>query len=762
MRVLVSIFLFLTAALCSTGQGPVGTWTDHLRYDRSFGIAAGEEKVFSSTGNSVLVYDKTVSDLRKLSKVNGLTETGISAIAWSEQYQTLVIVYNTANVDLLIKNVVYNIPDIKLKYIPGEKKINKVRISGKYAYLACSFGIVVIDIDRKEIYDSWKPGASNGDVNVSDISFSSTNIYAATDKGIYTALKTNPGLSFFGNWNIISSLPNPTGKYTLVMYAGGKLYANLSYPLLPGDYMYVVDQYASVFLYEPGVFYNSADASGSGFTVSASGSVKFFSQTGSLVKTITYNQWQTSDIAMAVESGGDIWIADRRNGMIRAEKMSSLSRLILPGPASDNAYSITSAEGKTIITGGGTTASWNNQWKPLQISVYENNHWLNILSGTISDPLYAAIDPADNNHFFVSTWGGGLLEYRNNELVKQYTNANSPLQTIIPGQPYVRIAGLAFDEERNLWITQTEVQGNIKVLKPDGTWFYDPGLEIDAPTIGEIIVARNGYKWVVLPRGYGIFILDDNGTPEDFSDDRSKKMYVRDNEGNVASNVYSITSDLDGNIWAGTDQGPFIYYNPENVFRDGYSAFRIKIPRNDGTNLADYMLGTESITSIFVDGGNRKWMGTYESGAYLLSPDGTEQLLSFNERNSPLLSNYVTDISVDNKTGEVWFATINGIQSYRGNSTEGNRAFSNVYAFPNPVREDFTGNVTITGLIVNTEIRITDISGNLVFSTMSDGGLASWDLKNSHGNRVATGVYIVFCTSPGVKQTAITKILVIH
>ena len=182
-------------------------------------------------------------------------------------------------------------------------------------------------------------------------------------------------------------------------------------------------------------------------------------------------------------------------------------------------------------------------------------------------------------------------------------------------------------------------------------------------------------------------------------------------------------------------------------------AFRIKIPRNDGTGFADYMLETEIITSIAVDGANRKWLGTYSSGAYLLSPDGTIQLKNYNEQNSPILSNSILSLAVDNKTGDVWFGTSKGIQSVRGDATTGGENFTNVYTFPNPVREDFTGNVTITGLMRDTQIRITDISGNLVYETVSDGGQATWDLKTYNGKRVATGVYLVFCASSDGSQS---------
>jgi len=477
----------------------------------------------------------------------------------------------------------------------------------------------------------------------------------------------------------------------------------------------------------------------------------------------TYNNynWGTPDISQAITENGIIWIADLTHGLVKRESSGNFLQLTLPGPVSSNAASITSYNGKTIICGGSVDVSWNNVGRPMEVSINENNTWTNLTSSIIKDPLRALIDPSDINHFFVTTWGWGLLEYRGNVLVNQYTEANSPLQTIILNKPYVRVCGMTMDDDKNLWITQTEVPGTIKVLKPDGTWIYNPASVVNYG-VADIIITRGGYKWVVLPRGRGLFILDDNDTPDYTSDDQSKEMLVTDSEDKVISNVYCIAEDLEGNIWLGTDQGPVIYYNPEKVFEDDLRAFRIKIPRNDGTGLADYMLGTETITSIAIDGANRKWLGTASSGAYLLSPDGTLQALNYNEANSPLFSNSVNSIAVDNKSGNVWFATSKGVLSVRGDATAGQSSFTNVYSFPNPVREDYTGNVTITGLVRDTQIRITDISGNLVYKTASDGGQASWNLSTYNGRRIATGVYLVFCASPDGAQSCVTKILVIQ
>jgi hypothetical protein len=761
MRKLLILTCLFNIFSFSRAQTPVGVWTDNLVYNTATSLAVGSKTVFASTGSSIISYDKEYGELKKFSRINGLTETGISTIGWSEENKALVIGYSTTNVDLLKDNTIYNIPDISRKYVPGRKEINRIRTNGRYAYMACSFGIVLIDLVKKEIFDTWNPGDGSGNADVWDIAFSDKKVYAATGIGVFSADLTNPGLAYFGNWTLVNSLPSPGGKYTLSIYSGNKLYVNRTGQNFTGDSVYVIDSGCSLFSYSPGIFNNSFDKAENGFTFSAPGAARYFYNDGSLHKTISSYPWGNPAISQAIEDKGNIWIADINSGLVSGENMSVFSQLTLPGPITNNAISITSKNGRTIICGGGLDVTWNNLWRPLQVSVNEDNKWIPVSSSTISDPVRAIIDPQNSNHFFISTWGGGLLEYENNLLKKQFTESNSPLQTIIPGKPYVRICGMAMDKSRNLWITQTEVPGSVKILKPDGTWIVNP-VTIEAPTIGDIIITQSGKKWIVLPRGYGIFILDDNNTPEYFPDDRFKKMLITDSESRVITYVYSLAEDLDGNIWVGTDQGPLIYYNPDRVLDENLKASRIKIPRNDGSGLADYMLGTESITSIAVDGANRKWLGTLSSGAYLLSPDGTTRLKNFNEANSPIFSNSISSVAIDDKSGNIWFATSKGVISFRGEATAGQDKFSGVYSFPNPVREDFTGKVTVTGLMRDTQVRITDVSGNLVYKTISEGGQASWDLTTYNGHRVATGVYIVFCASPDGSQSCVTKILVIN
>ncbi|MDO9580989.1 MAG: hypothetical protein Q7J06_10575, partial [Bacteroidales bacterium] len=468
----ISVMLLLSLTL--QGQTPVGSWSDHLIYNTTNSVSAGTEEVYASTGSSIIVYNKEFAEVKKMSRINGLTETGISTIAWSEENKALIIGYTSTNIDLLKNNIIYNIPDIYRKYIPGKKEINKIRTSGKYAYLACSFGIVVVDITKKEISDTWKPGTGFENTEVWDIGFGDGKVFAATGVGVYYADLSNQGLAYFGNWNLINTLPDPTGKYTSLIYSGNKLFVNWSNPLPGGDNVYEIDGGSSLISYLSGVKNRSFDPASQGFTVSSSASVKYCNSDGTLIQTISSYGFGTPDITQAVFDNGDIWVADVTSGLIRGENMFDFSALTLPGPSTNNVIHIASLNGKTLICGGAVDNAWNNLWRPLQISSHENNNWNNLTSATIKDAMRALIDPDDHDHFFVSTWGGGLLEYKNGKIAHQYSGDPSPLQTIIPGQPYVRVCGLAMDKYKNLWLTQTGVPGSIKALKPDGSWIVNP------------------------------------------------------------------------------------------------------------------------------------------------------------------------------------------------------------------------------------------------------------------------------------------------
>ncbi len=741
-------------------QSAVGGWNDYLNYGISFDVTVSPKTVFSSNGLSLLSFDKEYRELRRLSTVNMLSEVGIASIDWSQDYETLVIAYSSTNIDLLQGNSVINIPDIYRKQISEGKVINKVRCDGRYAYIACGFGIVVIDLEKREVRDTWRPSISSEINGVNDIAFGDEHIYAATDDGLFVADKDSDGLTYFGNWSRIENIP--TSRYNAILYSSGKSYAN-NVDGSSGDVVYVVDDDCAMFLHGSGVSFNSFDLYADGFVFTSSQKVFIYNADGVLRKTINGDFSETPNMMRAIVDGNDIWIADANNGLIRYND-SSVDYLTLEGPVFTDGFNLFYSDGVTAVAGGGVNESWNNLARQAMFSIFAGGHWVSATSDNRFDAMKVVVDPTDKTRIMVSTYGNGLLEYSFVDgkliFVRDYTRANSPIENI-SGDNTERISGISFDADGNLWVVQPQVSQNIKMLKHDGSWIVYPN-NINTNRTGDLFISSKGVKWIVIPNGGGIYLFDDNGTPKDFSDDKSRFLTVKDSEGTIFGNIYCVTEDLDGFMWVGTDKGPLVYTNQTKCFDSSFAASRIKIARSDGSGLADYLLGTEIITSIDVDGGNRIWFGTKKSGVYLVSASDNEVIKHFTTLNSPLFSDSITSLSVDGKGGYVWIQTPNGLQTYRGDATDGGSGFKDVYAFPNPVRETYDGDLTITGLERNTQIRITDVSGNLVYRTTSEGGQATWNLKTYNGKRVATGVYLIFCASEDGSKSNVIKILVIH
>ena len=762
-RILPGLLLFFMTFLLGA-QGTVGSWQDHLSYSTSHYLTSGGDNIYSSAGASLLVHNIPSGTASSLSRISGLNETLIGAVAWCEEEQTLIIVYRNTGVDLVRKGVITNIPDIKNKYIPGLKEIYNVSVTGDRALLSGSFGIVVINVAGRYVTDTWKPGPDGDNNEVYETAIINDQIYAATARGVYFAPLNTTGLSYFGNWELLGGLPAPDSKYAGIAATGSVLFISKpgASPASDSLFRLIPGQNAALVLTSDAGSIRSVDAANNTVSVSLPSSIKMLSPDGTEIREITGYGWASANPVQTISYSGNLWIADASSGLVSTTDYSKFTSYSIPGPYTNNVADIHFAGTDCYVTGGTVDNAWGNVYRNFQVFANSGETWnSHILYGSADDAMRVVADPADNSHFFVSSWGSGIYEFRDGEITANFNQYNSPLESIYSGEDYTRICGLAFDRSGNLWMTQSRVPGNLKALKKDGSWI-STDINLNVEVVGDIIISGNGHIWALLPRGDGLLVYDLAGTPENISDDRDLTLQVEDAEGHVMNNVFSISEDRDGNIWVGTDQGPAVYYNPGKVFSSDLKAARIKIPRNDGSGLADYLLGTETVTTIAVDGANRKWFGTMSSGAYLMSDDAREELLHFTSANSPMLSDNLVKISVNGLSGDVWFGTSEGIISYRGDATTGKDDYSGMYVFPNPVREDYEGPVTVTGLVEGSSVKITDISGNLVFETISLGGQVTWDLRNYRSSRVTTGVYLVFCSNPDGSLTAVTKLLVIR
>lgn len=460
------------------------------------------------------------------------------------------------------------------------------------------------------------------------------------------------------------------------------------------------------------------------------------------------------------------WIADNVHGLISYYDWQT-QRVNPNGPAATDVFSMSIAGSDLYVAPGGVNTAWNNVWNNKGVFSYIQNTWYSLKDysprlDTIFDILSVAIDPSDNTHVYAGSFSKGLAEFRNGYLVNIWDQGNSGLEQPYSFYDWVGIGGLAFDDNNNLWVVNAGCNNLLKVLEPNGNWeSFSMVPYLNQARAGRVMVNSLGQKWVLLTNTSGLLVFDENGTLSNKSDDKVKVLTTGVGKGNLPSGlVLSFAEDLDGKIWIGTDKGVAVFYSPENVFSgSNYDAQVITILQ-DG--VAQHLLEFESATAIAVDGANKKWVGTEKAGVFLMSADGQEQILHFTEDNSPLLSNSITSIVIDDNTGEVYFGTANGIITYRHYATKGGETFQNVYAYPNPVPSGYTGTIGIKGLVRDAVVKITDVSGTLVYETLSEGGQAIWSGKDFFGNKVQSGVYFIMCSGPDGKQKLVSKIMVLN
>ena len=766
------LVLGLSANLFSQGIA-IGEWRSHLPYQRVIDVELADQKVYAATPYDLFVYDKTDHSLSILNKVNGLNDIGIKKISYSSAENTLLIAYSNTNIDLVNSDGITNLSDIKNKELVGNKTINNILFIGKYAYLSCGFGIVVIDIQRQEVYDTYLIGPNGGYINVNDLATFNNTLYAATESGVYYASLDSPNLADFNQWTKDSRLRHPNFNYNLIESFNDKIYLNYTRNAYNTDTMFVFNGNEWNYFDKTNTsLHRQFRANNDHFVIVNHFDFYVYNEKMELVS-IIYQPEATSiePLAGVYENDEAIWIGDRKRGLLRVHNSGFSAEQFLPnGPGTTNVYELKAADGNVWVASGGRRNDWGKRYMVDGVFSFDGSSWKTYNSSntsgfdTISDFVSVAVDPLNPKKAYIGTWQDGVLEFTDYQLTNIYSVTNSSLRPWLADPNLVNISGLAFDSFNNLWVANTGTTNLLSVRKTDGSWksFY-LGSEASGSDIGNMIVDKNNYKWVLRRSNGPVMVFNDNNTLDNTGDDRLKILTTSPNTGNIPGNaVYSLAVDQDGAVWIGTDKGPAIVYNPERIFEQGanYDVQQILVPRNDGTGQADFLLGSEKILAIAVDGANKKWFGT-ENGAFLMSSDGLEQIFYFNTDNSPLLSNTVNSIAIT-ADGEVFFGTPNGIISFKGNATPPSPVNTDVFAYPNPVRPEYSGPIAIKGVVRNAIVKITDLSGNLVFQTRSEGGQAIWDGRILNGNHVNPGIYLVFISDDEGVETLATKVMVMR
>lgn len=770
-KLLFILFFSLSASLIHAQGIGVGQWRDHLPYSNAKTLAEAGDRIYCASKEGLFYYSKSETTVDRLSKITGLSDIDFSTINYDTATSTLVIAYMNANIDLIQNNRIINIPDIKRKIIPGNKTINKIFFKDNYAYLACGFGVVVVDLIKKEIKDTYYIGPDGDAINVTDITSDGNEFFASTVSGVYHASVNAPNLANYNFWTKFANLPptSQTSTYNAIEFHNNKIFTNL----------HLETAHDTLYVYQNGTW-SYFDTSGfqtvksitalhNKMTITGNGYMLIYDQGDTVIHNI-YKYFGLDDEYANPADGfatatTDIWIADGGKGLVKNSNYFDYSKAYPNGPRFATSFDMSVENSKLWVASAGISADWSPQFKPDGIASYINGTWNTIYPGDgdgnlVIDLIRVAVDPFNSESVFAGSWIHGVVEVTSGQQTNLYNASNSELQEL-SGINWIRIGGLAFDNDGNLWVASSNVSKAIAVKKTDGTWkgFSPPNYSPNR--VGDIVIDQYNQKWLMLPYGNGLLVFNDNYTIDNTADDKYRKIGTSIGGGGLPSSfIYSIATDLDGEVWVGTDKGIAVFYSPGEVFSgNNFDAQQILIEQ-DG--YAQYLFESEIVSVIAIDGANRKWIGTQSAGVFLMSADGTEEILHFNIDNSPLFSNNILSIAIDQITGEVFIGTEKGIISYKGTATGGGDDFYDVYAYPNPVRHDYDGPIAIKGLVKDADVKITDISGKLVYATTAEGGQAVWNGKNFNGEKAHTGVYLVFASNEDGSATHVTKILIIN
>ena len=799
LRKFFVLLLLLTSIIFhSWSQPPVGQWEVYPTRSTTASVVfdSGDDLVYFMSGNNLFSYDKSSNEIESYNAGNYLSDSNIKNIYYNYLKNYLLVIYENSNIDLIYPDKrVVNIPDLKNTIMMSSKSINDVFFDTNRIYVATDFGLMIINDEKYEIYESYMYGKT-----LTKVAVAGNTIFIVADGLLYRATIQPSMYDFNKNWTVIEFISQPQNiKY---LYSINDTHLFVSYDEKSSIYnieknILTEQTEISAMLY----YANSLTDTPTGFLATFTENLRFFSH--DVTDDDKLVLLEQKNIKESSVKGGYCSSYDNER-TIWCSSASGLSHFSIEGstftwlmePAFYNTSNVTTPHiiqvynNKVYVKNSGQNYYTTNQSDPTQISVLDcsTRQWQTLTldnviydgnsnrKGALRSSYNISFSPSEDDVFFVGSWFDGMHKFKGSEYVGNYNQYNSPLR-----HPYAMAATNSdFDTDGNLWAElifnsagSTSILGCLpkdkNMLSPDETkesdWItYDIGFNSNVGFFSDLLVAkRSSFCFVV----HGATLNPTRLTVVNRSSGERRifSQFTDQDGSSVGSGILNFrcaTEDINGNVWLGTTSGPIVLSNISNIMNTNYRCTRVKVPRNDGTDYADYLLEDETINAIVVDGANRKWLGTANSGVYLVSEDGTEILQQYTTDNSLLPSNCIYSMDINDETGELFVVTDAGVASYRSDVSNASDDYSNVYAFPNPVRPDYSGWITISGLMENSLVKITDVAGNLFYETYSNGGTVTWDGRTRDGARVKTGVYLVYASQSGGSSGVVTKIMVVN
>jgi ligand-binding sensor domain-containing protein len=759
---MIKRFLFFTLLMSlHIGFAQSNTlWKGYFSYNEIKDLSESESTIFAASENALFSENKGTNQIKTTTTIDGLSGQTIASLYYSPtSNKTLVgyedgllIVINEADGSMI------KIVDIISKQLPaGLKKVNHFMEFNGIVYISCDFGIVQLDLIKMQFGDTYFIGENGTETSVKQTAVFDGYIYAATNNGIKRADSTNKNLIDYNQWTSIAG-----GSWASIATFNQNLIAiNISGEI----YKYDSNSF-SVFrsLSEASV---DMRATTNYLVITTATKVLLFDKQMVQKQNINRNQIANiSSFSCATIVEDLIYIGTKETGLISTQIFNStvFKNSTPSGPSRNNVFALQVASSSLWAVYGNYDVFYNPYGlDSYGISKYSDKGWLNIPYEKVlgaKSISRVVINPTNENEVYMASYFSGLLKVENDIPTVLYNQTNSGLEEIsfIPGYfNDVRINGLAFDKSGNLWMNNSLIKNGLKELKKDGQWqsySLDGILDKSINTsMGRMVIDNNGTKWWCTNTD-GLIGFNESIT-------KFKKITFGPDSGNLPiADVRALAIDTRNQLWIGTKLGLRVLSNVNSYqTEDKLTTNPIIILEN---NLAQELMYEQFITDIVVDGANNKWIGTVESGIFLVSPDGQQTIYHFTATNSPLPSNGINDIDINSSTGEVFIATTKGLVSFKGSATGANEDLNNVFVYPNPVRPEFEGTVKIAGLLDNANVKITDIEGNLVYETTSEGGTIEWDTTAFGKHKVASGVYMIFVAAKDGIETKVKKLMIIR
>lgn len=757
---------FVTKSWSQLTRPAVSGWNSYLPYKPVIDFDCKEAKTFYCvSSSSFFTYNAAEGVVERYSKSNGMNDVGTEFVTYDVTTDKTSIIYSNGNIDLFQNGRFENIPDIKVATQSGDKTIYDAFAHSGLLYISAGQGLIVVDLTKKEIKETipFFNGTTQG--LVKSTSRDANQIFVASNLGLFRTTANNPQSFNYATWDKLSSL-----ELDFLSQMGNEVYVASSNDLykVVGNGLQLVrttqNPILGISATEEGDIWLMTKPEGA---LSAY-SVKISKTGGALDSIPGFFTFKMLD-----QNDGYYWGCDGYAGLRRksATSPSEAWQDIYPdGPFSAGASKVWAKNGYIWLAHGGRDY---NKWYPTVntdgFSSFRNDSWrnwkwdINALQPASPEYLADAIDIVRDDEAketWVGMYYGGLIKVSDDDKLTLFKWGYLGQNTDGDTASY-RVTGVVLDDKRNLWITQSQVLQPLRVKTVDGQWInYTLG---GIRHLASLAIDDIGQKWMAVGNNMtgGLVIFNDNNTLEDKNDDKFIILRKGEGVGNLPSDaVNTIAKDKDGTMWIGTESGIGIVSCIGNIQTSGICDATLRPLVSKGFNFANYMFDGVAVKSIAIDAGNRKWIGT-NAGLFLLSADGESIVEAFNESNSPLLSNLVINVSIDPITGVVYISTDKGLCSFGGSAVEAPAAVSSdLFVFPNPVPSGFGGMISIKGMTAASNVKITDINGQLVFQGTSNGGQFSWNGKDYLGRKVQSGVYLVFVVGKDGLNKATGKFII--